>query len=334
MKVLRQLVALPPDTAACVGAFDGLHRGHIALLEVAAQLAPAVALVTFDPHPAQILAPERAPPLLQSASQRERVCRELGVDVLVLLPFDRELASTEPAAFVARVLLSGLAPAAVVVGPDFRFGAGRRGGVAELQAILQGAEVPLAIAPEIACPDDPQVKLSSTRIRGAVAAGALASVTDMLGRHYAVEGVVVRGAARGRTLGFRTANVDCQGALLPPRGVYAAVLSELEGGRARRRWPAVANLGVNPTFQDGREEAILEVHALDAELGEALYDRPVEVAFVERLRPEQRFPDPEALRQQIARDAASARELLTADALARVSATPLTRPQARRTGAT
>jgi riboflavin kinase/FMN adenylyltransferase len=316
MQVLRQPAPLPPGTAACIGAFDGLHLGHQALLRRARAAHARVALVTFDPHPARVLAPDRAPPLLQSPGQRARVCAALGVDVLVLLPFDRALAATSPAEFAERLLVRGLRPAAVVVGPDFRFGAGRGGGVAELARYLAAAGIDLRVADEVAAPvpGDSSGKLSSTGVRAAVAAGALVEARAMLGRWYAVEGVVVRGAQRGRELGARTANIDAGAALLPRTGVYAGALAALDGDE-RGPWPAAINFGHNPTFTpDGPRT--LEVHALDVDLGERLYGRAVEVAFAARLRDELRFPGPAELAAQISRDIADVRPLVDPAGLA------------------
>ncbi|MBL9099323.1 MAG: riboflavin biosynthesis protein RibF [Myxococcales bacterium] len=316
MQVLRQPVPLPPGTAACIGAFDGLHRGHQALLaraRTAASGVPAgrVALVTFDPHPARVLAPERAPPLLQSQDQRARVCAALGVDVLVLLPFDRTLAATSPSEFARDLLVDGLRPAHVVVGPDFRFGAGRGGGVSDLAELLRPASIPVTVVDLVEQPARPEHadahdKLSSSNIRAAVAAGAVAEAAHMLGRWYAVEGEVVHGARRGRELGVRTANVDAPRALLPRPGIYAGALAVHDGEARGGLWPAAISLGHNPTF--GPDAPLsLEVHALGAELGERLYGCTVEVAFAARLRDEQRFNDAEELTAQIARDIAAVR---------------------------
>ncbi len=332
MKILRQLAALAPQTAACIGAFDGFHLGHQALLRRAAQLETNLAVVTFDPHPAQVLAPERAPPLLQTTRQRERVCAELGVDALVLLPFDQAMARMSPENFVRGVLVEGLQAATIVVGPDFRFGAGRRGGVSELRALLQqhAPGVRLELAEEIPCPtaragDDG--KLSSTGIRSAVRRGEMAAVLPMLGRWFAIAGTVVRGAQRGRTLGFPTANLRCGAVIQPRAGVYAAALTVIDERSPlfEQRWPAVANLGTNPTFTKAASPGglSLEVHALEMDPGASLYDLEVEVSFVERLRDEQRFSGPEALRAQIALDVERARTLLTPEALARARAQPL-----------
>ncbi len=313
MQVLRQPVPLTPGTAACIGAFDGLHLGHQALLEHARALQPRVALVTFDPHPARVLAPERAPPLLQSPGQRARVSAALGVDSLVLLPFDRELAATSPAAFAERLLIAGLRPATVVVGPDFRFGAGRRGGVDELAELLRPAGIPVVVVDLVVDPlMGGDCKVSSSDIRTAVAAGELERAAHKLGRWYAVEGQVVHGARRGRELGARTANVDARGALLPLPGVYAGALG-IPG--TTDLWPAAINLGHNLTF--GPDIPLtLEVHALDVDLGERLYDTIVEVTFAARLRDEQRFTGADELAAQISRDIAEVRARITAADLA------------------
>jgi riboflavin kinase/FMN adenylyltransferase len=316
MQVLRQPVplppaSLPPGTAACLGAFDGLHLGHQALLHRARTLAPRVALVTFDPHPAQVLAPERAPRLLQSPGQRARVCAALGVDALVLLGFDRALADTSPEGFVQRLLIDGLRPSAVVVGTDFRFGAGRRGDADLLAALLQPAGIRVVAVEAVPAPGDMSpapAKLSSSGIRAAVVAGELDRATRMLGRWYSVEGVVVPGAHRGRELGVRTANIDAPAALLPRPGIYAGALG-LPGETTC--WPAAISLGQNPTFvSDKAAPLVLEVHAIDQDLGDSLYGRTVEVAFAARLRDEQRFPDAASLRAQIDRDIASVRPAL------------------------
>jgi len=309
MQVLRQPVPLQAGTAACIGAFDGLHLGHQALLQHARALQPRVALVTFDPHPARVLAPERAPPLLQSPGQRARVSAALGVDSLVLLPFDRELAATSPAAFAERLLINGLRPATVVVGPDFRFGASRRGGVDDLAELLRPADIPVVVVDLVA---DGDCKVSSSDIRTAVAAGELERAAHKLGRWYAVEGQVVHGAGRGRELGTRTANVDARSGLLPRPGVYAGALG-VPG--TTELWPAAINLGHNPTF--GPDIPLtLEVHALDVDLGERLYGSIVEVAFAARLRDEQRFTSADELAAQISRDIAEVRARITAADLA------------------
>ena len=323
----RDAAALPAGTAVCLGAFDGLHLGHQALFAQARRASQHVGLVTFDPHPQQLLAPERAPRLLQTAEQRRRVAAALGVEHLVLLPFDRELAAMNAERFVREVLLEGLRPAAVVVGEDFRFGRGREGDADALVRLLRPAGVEVACVPAVPVPpearepgSDPEAKLSATTVRRAVEAGRVEQAGAMLGRWHAVAGTVVTGAKRGRTIGFPTANIHAPDGFLPAPGVYAGVLAvwSESGPCAGRVWPAVANLGKNPTFvaDAGAMPLRLEAHALDARLGEELYGLSVELSFVARLRDEQRFDGPAALVEQIHRDVEAARARLSPQALA------------------
>jgi riboflavin kinase/FMN adenylyltransferase len=301
-----------------------------------------VAVVTFEPRPADVLAPESAPARLQTPGQREQVCRELGVDTLVILRFDREVSRMTPEAFVQEFLLDGLRPAAVVVGYDFHFGANRAGGPVTLRELLAPAGIDVSIVDKIVDHEDKIAaheprregsivgeKLGSTAIRELIANGDVERAAVLLGRLYAIAGKVEHGAARGRGLGFPTANVESP-LLHPADGVYACFLSVLDssprpGNRADwpDYWPAVANLGSNPTFAEpgklGRRT--LEVHALDVDLGDRLYGLEVEVAFVARLRAEQRFANVEQLREAINGDIAAARPLLTDEAAARRHAT-------------
>ena len=325
-----ELVALPAGTAACIGAFDGLHRGHQGLIARARSVAPEVAVVTFEPRPADVLSPDpsSAPPRLQTPRQRERVCRQLGVDTLVVLRFDRDVAKMSPEAWAQAFLIDGLQPAHVVVGYDFHFGAKRAGGPRELADLLAPVGVPVDVVEKIAEAHGPCAgeKLGSTAIRELVARGEVERAGELLGRLYAVAGVVEHGAARGRGLGYPTANVVSR-SLHPSGGVYACVLTLFDdaGHEEVEHWPAVANLGSNPTFtgdQPGARQT-LEVHALDVDLGDRLYGREVEVAFVARLRDEQRFDGPAALREAIAADIAAARPLLTPSTLARRNPGPI-----------
>lgn len=325
----RDPSALPHGTAVCLGAFDGMHVGHQALLARAAERGEHVGVVTFDPHPQQVLAPERAPALLQTPVQRRRVCAHLGVEHLVLLPFDREMARMSAEDFARTVLVEGLRPTAVVVGEDFRFGRGREGDGERLRELLAPAGIEVARVPAVPVPEaaraegaDPELKLGATAIRDAVRAGQVGRAGAMLGRWHSVAGTVVHGARRGRTIGFPTANVSAPGAFLPPAGVYAAILSvwSPEGPLAGAVWPAAANLGTNPTFRkEGTDAPLsLEAHVIDEDLGEGLYDLEVEVSFVARLRDEQRFDGPAALVDQLERDVEAARQRLDPTALARV----------------
>lgn len=327
----RDPTALPPGTAVCLGAFDGMHVGHQALLARARALGDHVGVVTFDPHPQQVLAPARAPALLQTSVQRRRVCAHLGVEHLVLLPFDRDMARMSAEDFVRTMLVDGLRPAAVVVGEDFRFGRGREGDGTRLAELLAPAGIEVARVPAVAVPEaarvegaDPSHKLGATAIRTAVRRGDVERAGAMLGRWHSVAGTVVHGQHRGRTIGFPTANIDAPGGFLPTAGVYAAVLAvwSPDGPHAGAIWPAAANLGTNPTFRASAEQGLpplsLEAHVIDQDLGEQLYGLEVELSFVARLRDEQRFDGPAALVAQLERDVASARQHLDSAALTRV----------------
>ena len=321
--------ALPPGTAACLGAFDGLHLGHRALLARAREIGERVALVTFEPHPAQVLAPTRAPPLLTTAGQRARILEHLGVEELVLLPFDRTVAQLSPRAFVERYLLGGLAPAAVIVGHDFRFGRDRAGDP-EALADLLGPQTPVRCVDEVPAPTEAGGgELSSSRIRAALSRGDVALAGALLGRWHAVEGVVERGARRGRELGFPTANVAAPRPLLPRPGIYAGALSVLTPGPAGPPpasgsvtgppYPAAISLGTNPTFTGaGPAPLVLEAHVPGADLGESLYGARVEVSFIARLRDELRFDSAAALIAQVRDDMVRTVDLVDAGALARV----------------
>jgi riboflavin kinase / FMN adenylyltransferase len=329
-----ELVALPPNTAACLGAFDGMHRGHQALIARARACADEVAVVTFEPRPADVLAPERAPARLASPEQRERVCRQLGVDSLVILPFNLEVSRLSPAEFVRAFLIDGLRPAGVVVGYDFHFGARRAGGPAELRALLAEVGVEVEVVDKVA--EDGE-KLGSTAIRELVRRGEVERAGELLGRLYAVDGVVEHGFARGRDLGYPTANVASR-SLYPADGVYATFLTVFDdaGHDERETWPAVANLGSNPTFPSPSSgpTTTLEVHAFDVDLGERLYGRKVEVSFVARLRDELRFDGVEALREAIAADIEAAHSLLAGPVVERRHARRLDSATGSATGAT
>lgn len=317
LHVQRDAAALPPDVAVCMGAFDGLHRGHASLIERARTHAPKVALVTFDPHPTAVLAPERMPPLLHAPVQRERVAAALGVEHLVLLPFDRDMSRMAPEAFVQDFFTDGLRPAAVVVGADFRFGARRAGTAASLRGQLApaGIEVDVVDLLSRAAGDD---KVSSSDIRQAVQAGDVAQAGEWLGRWHAVAGTVVHGAKRGRQLGFPTANLEAAGGMVPPKGIYASVFTVWDPASPDygARWPSVTSIGHNPTFTEAGAPLTVETHVLGQQLGERLYGCSVEVAFVKRLRDEQRFDGAEALVAQMHRDAQAAADALTDTALA------------------
>lgn len=282
-----------------IGNFDGVHRGHREVIGVARRVgerhaAPVVAL-TFDPAPRDVLRPDNPIPRIQTLERKLHHLEACGLDAVIVQPFDLTLAALPPEGFVERLLEGDLGARAVVVGHDFRFGRGRSGTLADLEARgLEAHAVP-------ALTDDGR-PVSSSRIREALRAGDVDEAARLLGRPHEVVGQVVPGDRRGRTLGFPTANVRPEGGLLPPAGVYA-VRVDLEDGHQR---PGVANLGTRPTF-DG-VEVLLEVHLLDFD-GD-LYGRRAVVGLIARLREERRFDGPEALIAAVRADVERARRLL------------------------
>jgi riboflavin kinase/FMN adenylyltransferase len=299
-----------PEPAVTVGNFDGVHRGHQSLVaeavaEARARGGTAVAL-TFDPHPSRVLSPDRAPSSLMTLDQKAETLARLGIDRLAVLPFTFELSRETAADFARLVLRDALGARAVVVGEGFRFGRGREGDLATLAAL--GGSLGFAVRgtrPVI----HEGAPISSTRIREALARGAVAGAREMLGRSFFVDGPVVRGAGRGRTLGLPTANVAVVNETLPARGVYACWcrVAEEEGapgqGAARA---AVVNIGHRPTF--GGVGLSVETHLLDFEAD--LYGRTLRVEFEERLREERPFTDADALVRQVRDDIARARKML------------------------
>lgn len=295
-----------------VGTFDGVHRGHQAVLaeivERARRRGTESVVVTFDPHPLAVVNPAAAPRLLTLPAERQRLLVSSGVDRVVTLPFTPELARLGPEEFVRDVLRVQVGMDELVLGHDHAFGRGRAGGVDVVRRI--GAADGFRVDVVDAVREDGQ-PISSTLIRAAVAHGDLALAARWLGRPHAALGQVTRGAGRGRTIGVPTINLPVPDGrkLLPPDGVYAVwvtVESRGTGDEGRDRYGGMMNQGPRPTF--GVAERGLEVHLFDF-AGE-LYGETVLVEWVRRLRDVQVFPSREALVEQLARDAAAARETL------------------------
>ncbi|MBI5515382.1 MAG: bifunctional riboflavin kinase/FAD synthetase [Deltaproteobacteria bacterium] len=292
-----------PPVALAIGNFDGVHRGHRYLLERVVERARALGgssvALTFEPHPSRVLAPERASARLVSLDRKIELLAETGLDVTVAQRFDEPFSRLDPRAFVQGVVLA-LGARAVFVGADFRFGHHRAGDASGLKAL--GAELGFEVHALDAVEDRGQA-ISSSRVRAALRQGDLEEASRLLGRLPDLDGLVVHGDHRASGLGFPTANLRTPTEALPGDGVYAVEV-QLRG-ESPRWWPAVANLGVRPTFNAGRS---VEVHLLGAP-GD-LYGRTLRVRFVARLRDEKRFEGPEALRAQLAQDVTRARELL------------------------
>jgi riboflavin kinase/FMN adenylyltransferase len=287
-------------TAVAIGVFDGVHRGHLAILAAAAAEAKHRGLrpvaLTMDPHPSSVLRPDAKTQLLYSLEHRLELLKAAGIRTAVILRFDRALARMSARDFSRKILGERLDAKAVFVGTNFRFGRGAEGDAAFLQkeGALQGYTV-RAVRP-VRSGSGP---VSSSRIRSAVAAGRFAEVRRLLGRDYSLFGTVVRGDGRGRRLGFPTLNLLLDHELLPPPGVYA-----VRARSGRDEYPGVFHLGPRPTFDSSAIRA--ECHLLKAPKA-SLYGRRFELVPVKHLRPVRRFASPEALAAQIARDVRSAR---------------------------
>src|ERR1035437_6139712 len=279
-----------------IGFFDGVHLGHQQIIRQTitdARQREAIALViTFDRHPSTVVAPSRVPPLIYSLPQKLRAVEALGADTLLLIPFNKAFSEQTGEAFVRGLARDLGHVQSLCVGANFVFGY-KRGGNVELLRKL-GAELKFTVHGMAAVSLDGRA-VSSTRIREAIGAGDLDRVSQMLGRAYSVAGPVVRGDGLGHQLGFPTANLDATGLALPPHGVYA-VHAEAVG----KTYRAVLNIGLRPTLQNPNPQLRVEAHLID--FAGDLYGQELEVAFVDKLRAETKFPSLAELRQQIARD--------------------------------
>ena len=294
-----------------IGNFDGVHRGHRMLVERARSRAdaapdPRVVVVTFDPHPLSVLRPDMAPELLTTMPRRTELLLAAGADDVVVLPFTRELSEQSPEEF-ARLLRESpdIGADIVVVGENFRFGKGAAGTTSTLTNLGDRLGFGVDVKPLVSNALD--TPFSSTYIRDCIDRGDMEGATQALGRPHRVEGIVVRGDARGRELGYPTANLDvAAGLAIPPDGVYAGWLTDLgAGGMAL---PAAVSIGTNPQF-DGRERRV-EAYVLDRDDLD-LYDRSVALDLVTRLRGQQVFPTVADLQAQMSRDVAAARAVLS-----------------------
>jgi len=291
-----------------IGNFDGVHRGHAALLSRVVERARAIdadaVVVTFEPHPVAVLAPERAPRRIYPADIKRARLLAAGIDRVLELAFDRTLAAQTAAAFVDATLVRALSACHVVVGHDFSFGAGRSGNAAVLTALGAERGFTVEVVDALRLQDDSVV--SSSEVRRAVSSGDVARAAELLGAPFALVGPVVHGAKRGRALGFPTANIAARNELCPSPGIYAAWLDAGAGPL-----PAAVSVGHNPTF--GPHALSVEAHVLPEAAGPAfdLYDREVSLLFVERLRDEVAYTTVEALVAQIEADVRQCRALLT-----------------------
>jgi riboflavin kinase/FMN adenylyltransferase len=295
--------------AMAIGNFDGVHLGHQALFAAARRDAQGSACaLTFEPHPARLLAPDYAPPLICERPRKRELIAACGITDLIEQTFDARFAATDPMRFVEMVVETSVAE--VVIGHDFTYGKGRAGTVETLREALGERNVRLHLVPPVAVNG---VVCSSTKVREFVLEGRVEAANMLLGRPFDLEGEVVRGVGRGRKLGWPTANIRTQNELLPAVGVYAVRARLVPDGPPLA---GAANLGLNPTFRPdvalagaaGQPPLSLEVYLL--EFDQDIYGRRLRVEFVHRLREERRFPGVEALKAQITNDVAQARRLL------------------------
>jgi riboflavin kinase / FMN adenylyltransferase len=304
-----QIVHFPDDSpprwnqaVVALGNFDGLHRGHMKIIDRvrrrAGERGATPAAMTLDPHPPRVLRPDKAPQLLMTKEQKLEALARSGMQGVAVVRFTRELSLWEPEQFVRTVLVEWLHVSEVWVGANFLFGHDRAGTFTVLRAL--GARYGFR-AEKIDPVRYKDFVVSSTRIRRLVSEGRVDEAAALLGHHYFLDGTVARGAGRGRELGFPTANVQTANELIPPPGVYATTTT-VDG----IVHPSITNIGMRPTFGDV-DGPVIEAHVFD--LDRDLYDQPLRLSFVQRLRDERAFADADALRAQIEADCRSARRL-------------------------
>ena len=309
MEILRsipELEKLRGPLFLAIGVFDGVHRGHQAVISTSADHARAgngtPVVVTFDPHPEKVLRPEKAPHLLTATQHKIALIRNLGVGHLLVITFDKQFATTEPEDFVQQLVSNSKPLREICVGHEWSFGKNRRGNLDLLKRL--GAKLDFQVVGVPPVRTNGEV-VSSTAIRRAVEKGDFTKAAAMLGREYTILGTVTRGDNLGKKIGFPTANLSAHSEQFPPNGVYAAeakIDSELHRG--------VINLGVRPTVSGGKSERVLEIHLFDFDRD--VYGRDVEVRFLKFLRPEKKFENIDALVAQIRRDVEEARALFQA----------------------
>lgn len=306
MDILRsvpELARLQGPLFLAIGVFDGVHRGHQAVISTSADHAQAAngtpVVLTFDPHPEKVLRPESAPHLLSATQHKIALIRALGVRHLLIINFDKQFAATEPEDFVEQLVAHSKPLREICVGHEWSFGKNRRGNLELLKKLGSKFNFGVVGVPPIKANDE---VVSSTAIRQAIERGDFARAAAMLGREYTILGTVTHGDNLGKKIGFPTANLSAHSEQFPPNGVYAAqavIQGELRLG--------VLNLGVRPTVAGGKSERVLEIHLFD--FNRDIYGKDVEVRFVKFLRPEQKFESVDALVAQIRRDVDQAHEL-------------------------
>ena len=294
--------ALWRQPVLALGNFDGMHRGHLKIIERvrrgAEERGSTAVAMTFDPHPSKIVRPDKAPPLLMTHQQKLEALARGGMHGVAIIRFTPELAQWDPETFVRSVLVEWLHVAEVWVGANFLFGHDRSGNFSLLRSL--GARYGFR-AEKIDPVRYKDFVVSSTRVRRLIAEGRVDEAGALLGHHYTLDGTVVQGQKRGRELGFPTANLCAENELVPPAGVYATTVNI-----DAMAYPAITNIGTRPTFESGQEN-IIETHVLDFD--NDLYGAKLRLGFVQRLRDEKKFDGVDALKAQIEADRARAKDL-------------------------
>ncbi|MDB5108053.1 MAG: ribF [Candidatus Binatus sp.] len=304
MEIIRDLDSLQrhPYPVTAIGNFDGVHMGHRAILKAAIERARASAgtafAVTFDPLPAKLLVPSRAPQLILIPDDKLDLLRMSGIDGVIVIKFTRELSMLTPRDFVREYLLDKIGVREVVVGHSVSFGHKRAGNAPVMVELGREFGFDTAVVGPVKIA---RMEVSSTKVREFIRSGDMRSAASLLGRFHFLHGPVVHGRERGRTIGFPTANIDSETECIPPDGVYATRVILDDGA-----YPSITNIGIRPTFAE--KTRTIEAHIF--EFTRDIYGDRIKLEFVERIRPERKFDSPDALRSQIALDLNKAREIL------------------------
>ena len=304
---LEQISSVYPNAVVTMGNFDGVHKGHQALIHQVKEKAKALSgtsiAITFDPHPLRALGIS-SPPLITRRDQKIELIKATGVDVLICLPFTKELAALSAQSFIEDILVNTIGMKCIVIGPDNTFGKNRSGNIDTLREEGKRLDFETIVSSWVNDAGTDDQRISSTRIRETVMAGDVEQARKFLGRHYQIRGKVIKGRERGGSqLGFPTANIKLHDELCPKLGVYAVTVETEDGGHHK----GVANIGFSPTFGD--EMFTIEVHILDYE--KDLYGSRIRVNMVARLRDEKKFSGIDELASQIQADIQNAKEILS-----------------------
>jgi riboflavin kinase/FMN adenylyltransferase len=304
LSAIPDLATVPGPIFLAIGVFDGVHLGHrsvlLRALEDARAAGGTAVAVTFDPHPAKVLRPHNPPRLLTATAHKVRLIRALGLEAILIIPFTAAFAGTPPGDFVTQLHAACRPLREICVGHEWSFGRGRAGNLEMLREMGDRLGFDEIGVPAIHASGE---LISSTAIRSAVESGELPRAAALLGRDYSILGAVVRGEQLGRSLGFPTANLSAHNEQFPPNGVYAVTAI-----RHGTEFKGVVNLGVRPTIGSATGERVLEVHLFD--FNEQIYGEEIEVTFRKYLRPEQKFPNLDALKSRITADVSEARRVL------------------------